>query len=621
MDGRGAAAPDRAEATPSGVGSRNPVSARLWVLRIALLLIAPAVILGGLEGALRLFGYGYATDFLVRAEGNAGYIPNEKFLYRFYPHRETTRGTPFLLSAEKPAGSYRVVILGESAALGTPNSSFGFGRILEAMLREQFPDRRVEIYNAALRGVNSHIILPIARECARFEPDLYVIYMGNNEMVGLHGARPKANLVDRHLGLIRFSHWVKGTRIGQLASSCVRDKQPPKQDMAFFRAQRIALDDPRREPVYAHFRANLDDIVRTAVAAGARVLLCTVPSNLADCPPVGSLDEPRCAEEQKAEWETAYAAGVQALKQAQFDAAIGQLQRALAIDAHSANLHYRLAQSYLGSAQFDKAREQFRLARDWDGMPLRVDTRLNEVVRDAAKRFAARGVVLADIEKLFESSTASEQGIPGRRLFSDHVHLRFAGDYLVAQALYAAGFANPAASLGSPSKPVLTLQECAVQLGYNDWEDLEIQMAALQQWSRPPFLDCLDHPEISARMEREAKRRQDRLGPADLRRVKSSYETALARRPDDWQLHLNYGLFLVTASDAASAIPHLEAPVRLFPGHTPFRIRLADALAHAGRHREAIEQLREVLRREPQSKTASDGLEILRRTERRTPAR
>jgi lysophospholipase L1-like esterase len=85
---------------------------------------------------------------------------------------------------EKAAGTYRVVILGESAAEGTPNPSFGLGRMLEAMLRLEFPERRFEVINAAMTAINSHVIWLIAQDCRQLKPDLVVVYMGNNEVIG-----------------------------------------------------------------------------------------------------------------------------------------------------------------------------------------------------------------------------------------------------------------------------------------------------------------------------------------------------------------------------------------------------------------------------------------------------
>jgi hypothetical protein len=56
------------------------------------------------------------------------------------------------------------------------------------LLRERFPGQRFEVVNVAVTAINSHVILPIARECAQHQGDLWIVYMGNNEMVGPFGA-------------------------------------------------------------------------------------------------------------------------------------------------------------------------------------------------------------------------------------------------------------------------------------------------------------------------------------------------------------------------------------------------------------------------------------------------
>jgi len=82
----------------------------------------------------------------------------------------------------------RTAVFGESAALGDPAPSYGAGRYLQAMLSEQFPDEKFEVVNVSITAINSHAILPIARECARQQGDFWIIYMGKNEMVGPFGA-------------------------------------------------------------------------------------------------------------------------------------------------------------------------------------------------------------------------------------------------------------------------------------------------------------------------------------------------------------------------------------------------------------------------------------------------
>src|SRR5204863_5323581 len=125
------------------------------------------------------------------------------------------------------------------------------------------------------RGINSHVILPIAEDCARREPDLFLVYMGNNELVGLHGVSADSTFVDRHLALSRMLDTLKGTRVGQLALSG-KGKQDRSQDMVYFRQNRCAADDPRREPVLQNFAANLGGVCDAVRRARGRALLLTV---------------------------------------------------------------------------------------------------------------------------------------------------------------------------------------------------------------------------------------------------------------------------------------------------------------------------------------------------------
>src|SRR5438270_12721508 len=92
------------------------------------------------------------------------------------------------MPADKPPGTRRIFIFGESAALGTPASEYGFGRMLAAMLKARFPDQKFEVVNTSMVAINSHVIARIAKECAKKDGDLWIIYMGNNEVIGPYGA-------------------------------------------------------------------------------------------------------------------------------------------------------------------------------------------------------------------------------------------------------------------------------------------------------------------------------------------------------------------------------------------------------------------------------------------------
>ena len=78
----------------------------------------------------------------------------------------------------------------------------------------------------------------------------------------------------------------------------------------------------------------------------------------------------------------------------------------------------------------DQARSEFELARDDDALDFRSDTRINSAIEEAASRHAGRGVYLLDAAKALEQSSPGK--IPGLELFYEHVHLNFAGNYLLA---------------------------------------------------------------------------------------------------------------------------------------------------------------------------------------------
>src|SRR5437016_5802375 len=88
--------------------------------RLALLILAPAFTLGLVEGILRLAGAGYPTRFFVETQGSGFYTGNERFIWQFYSTRNVARPDLFLMSAKKNPGTIRIFILGESAAMGTP---------------------------------------------------------------------------------------------------------------------------------------------------------------------------------------------------------------------------------------------------------------------------------------------------------------------------------------------------------------------------------------------------------------------------------------------------------------------------------------------------------------------
>src|ERR1043166_2807042 len=588
---------------------------RRWAGRLALMLLGPLFFLGTLELALRLCGYGYPTSFFVKTDDGHHYTANRSFGWRFFPRETSPPPHPFLMPVQKEPGTLRVFILGESAALGTPAPPFGFGRILEVMLREQYPNRRIEVINAPMRGIDSNIILPIARECARHQPDLFIVYMGNNEAIGLYSPEPGSRNLGSRRWLLRAGQRVKSLKLFQLLESIYRKarKPPPRkpQDMEYFRAHYFASDDPGRAITYSNFRENLDEICHAGIHGRTKVLASTVGSNLKDFPPLGSLHRRDLSERDRAAWDTSFAAGTKAESQEQYTNAIQQYLEAARMDDHFAELHFRLARCYFATGQFTNAQEHFALGRDWDALQFRTDRKLNTIIREIVSSRQGQ-VQLVDAERAFAESALSEHHIPGSALFNDHVHMSFDGDYTLARTMLPAvaaalGLSNSTGSAESAKLP--TRAECAERLAFTPWEEVNVAAGMLHSLDNPPFLDQLDHKERQARANQIIQERLKALNQKEEHaKATAIYRAAIARNPSDWQLHFIFGNFLSDTQDYNAAVEEYKYVVSLLPKLQPMRMALGKALLATGRTADALDQFDEILRFDPDYAPAKSAI-------------
>ena len=72
--------------SPPAAKPHRPMSRRrLWLYRLLSATLAPALFLCLLEGGLRLFGYGYPTDFFLPISGRSAWTTNPRFGWQFFP--------------------------------------------------------------------------------------------------------------------------------------------------------------------------------------------------------------------------------------------------------------------------------------------------------------------------------------------------------------------------------------------------------------------------------------------------------------------------------------------------------------------------------------------------------
>jgi tetratricopeptide (TPR) repeat protein len=608
------ASPQPAPATRSG-GAKEIRGWRLWLARAALALLVPALVLLASEGVLRVLGTGYPTAFCLAQRSAQVLTENSKFLFQYYTPKTNLRPSPFTVALTKPAEAVRIVIIGESAAAGTPEPAYSFGRILERMLRDLFPQKRIEVISAAMRGVNSHVLLPTAKDCLRLQPDLFIVYMGNNETVGLYAPGPHSGRLTSHLGLLRFVQWVSATRLGQLVQpwlqSLTHEGAPAgDQDDAFWEQHRLAADDSRRAAVYDNFQHNLADICHVARRAGAGVILMTVAANLKDCPPFGSLHSAQLGEADRQRWESAYNAGMRAEAADHPQEAITNYLAATKLDDHYAELHFRLGRLFYGLGQFDQARAEFALARDYDALQFRADSHLNAIIRKTAAQSLDPGIQLVDAEHAL-MEREPDHHIPGQRLFRDHVHPSFNGDYELAHAVLPVvveALARELAGVAAQSKPILSRDACAARLAFSRLDEAQITTSMLDATAHPPFTAQLDHGQRQKAAEQARAAQFGKLSQQDLDAASEMYRAAMHFYPEDWQLPYNFARILLAARDYAGAVEQFRAAQRLLPYNLDIRLGLSSALARAGRHAEALQELNKARALDPRSEAVKAAL-------------
>ena len=567
--------------------------ARKWAFRMVALVVLPLLLLGGVEAALRLAGYGYPTGFFkkVRVGQKDFLINNEKFSLRFFPPQLARWADPFIFPATKAPDTVRIFIFGESAAMGDPQPAYGAGRYLEMLLRQRFPGKKIEVINLGVTAINSHVILPIARDCARHDGDFWIVYMGNNEMVGPYGAATVfgAQALPRRAAQLNLA--IQQTRTGQLLVSGLRhlggkSKNTSWGGMEMFLDHRIVPDDPRKETVYRNFEGNLRDIVEAGVHSGAKVILNTVSVNLKNCPPFASLTNSNLPAADRLRFDQIFAGAKLLQTQSNFLAAAELFTQAAKLEPQFAEAHFRLAQCELELTNV-AAREQFQVACDLDALPFRADTRINTAIRQVAQQCASDRLVLCDAEKNLAQSAAPR--IAGDETFFEHVHFNFDGNYRlgkiwaeqVGQMLLAAG--------NAPATTNWAAQEtCDRALGLSIWNRQFVLQSEIRRMGTPPLSTQFNNAERLQKVRaEELLLRQEQAQPGAAQRVREEFAAALERAPLDACLHAGLANFLEAIHDPQGAIAACRQLLELRPDDFNACLQLGRLLAEQGKPEQA----------------------------------
>jgi tetratricopeptide (TPR) repeat protein len=311
-------------------------------------------------------------------------------------------------------------------------------------------------------------------------------------------------------------------------------------------------------------------------------------------------------------WESFYRDGIEQENKQDPAEAVAHYLKAAAVDSHYAELHFRLGRCYLTTGETKAAKDRFSLARDWDALQFRADSRLNEIAREVAAEYDGKKVHLVDAETALAVSDQHRDGVPGSDLFYDHVHFRFDGDYELAKAILPTAIRvlqqnrglTPSGSVGIPSR-----SQCAERLAFTAWDEVNTAAGMAKMTALPPFTDQLDHSLRQSRAEQAISQVMSRVDEKFVSEVLETYHDTIRIDPNDWHLHCNLGSFLYELERFPDAVEHIEYVVNTFPDVSPFRTLLGSALARAGYLDQAIGHFRQALERDAQYEPAKKALD------------
>ena len=371
------------------------------------LVILPILILLLFESFLRLINYGDNPNLFIDnpLKNYQEYrIVNPEIGKKYFKKFQATRPLHDMFRREKPKNGFRIFVLGSSTVVGFPyEENLTFSKILQERLQDSYPDRYIEVVNTAITAINSYTLLDYIDAVLKEEPDAILIYAGHNEFYGAFGIgsvektyRSRA-LTFLHLDLLSFKVYQLLRNTVNKIREVIAGNRPEKS----VRGTLMELIVDNREITYKskvynaclkEFRSNLESLLSKAAKKNVPVFISELVSNVRDLPPFCSVAN------------NSYPAASEI-----FDA----------------------ANQYEKNGDFEKARENYYLAKDLDCIRFRASEEINEIIQDLAIQYDA---TLVPMKAYFED--ASPNRLIGNNLITEHVHPNIEGCFLMAEAFY-----------------------------------------------------------------------------------------------------------------------------------------------------------------------------------------
>ncbi|MBN1997811.1 tetratricopeptide repeat protein, partial [candidate division KSB1 bacterium] len=422
---------------------------------LVFLILLPLVLL---EIGLVLFNYGGNIELFVKKQTAAGlvYVLNPNVTSRYFFQKGVKTPIPITqtFTAKKDSLTFRIFCLGASTTQGFPYEvNAAFPAVLQNILSTLFPDRKVNVINCGITGLSSHSVLDLGREILKkYEPDLLIVYSGQNEFYGVFGQASRLSLFKsrRLTKLFLTLQKFRTTQLLRNVASRVRAPRVPQTSLEnaetlmglMAKDIEIRLDSPIFHQAANNFRKNITDLVKLADRENTPIMICSLVDNQRDFAPFASLHSENFSKQDSIAWQSFIRQADELFSAGEFEAAIEGYQKALALDSSYAATHYQIAHCYGKIGNDGAAQKHYRSAKDHDVVRFRAPFLFNKYLQNITRDY---NVPFVDVYKEFAQT--SRAGVIGNNLILEHVHPNQQGYFLIAksiaQCMYQHKFVKP----------------------------------------------------------------------------------------------------------------------------------------------------------------------------------
>ena len=462
------------------------------IFRIILVLI-PFIIFLILELALRTFGYADDLRFVssIERNGKEYYTINQLVGKRYFNKDRMyyRKGSHDYFEVNKSPQTIRIFCLGASTMAGFP---YEYNALPSEFLRDRltaaFPGKNIEVINTAIAATNSFTVDEFASELVKYKPDLFIVYMGQNEFYGVYGVGSTIS-VGKNRSLIKTYLWLGHFKTFILLKDIINslsgmfgsnDTQENKVLMEEMAKTSIKFNSEDYITAVNTFRENYEDVIDIARENNIPILISSLVRNEKSLHPFVSFHSESISDSSKNLNNKFYSLGLESKNNHDYQAAVEYLVKSLAIDSTPADVHFTLGKCYENLGRYDEAEKQYSLAADYDGLRFRAPSEFNKIVFSLSRQYH---VPMADVKSGFQEN--SDNGIVGSELLVDHVHPNIKGYFLLAKTWFVAMKQNNLLGLSpavSESDSLIWKETAVTQL-----DSLIGALKIMELKSRPPF--------------------------------------------------------------------------------------------------------------------------------------